>query len=119
MPPTSDYQMYIAGTWTGGESGARFTAYSPATGEPNGTIPEGTRADVRRAVAAAKASWPAWSRRSPFGRAGALERVAEIIAARRDALARVLTLDQGKPLHGEAYQEVDDVVEYFRMAAAD
>ena len=45
--------------------------------------------------------------------------MAAAIAARRDELARVLTLDQGKPLAAEAYDEVDELAEYFRMAAAD
>ena len=45
--------------------------------------------------------------------------MAAAIAARRDELARVLTLDQGKPLAAEAYDEVDELAGYFRMAAAD
>ena len=114
-----DYQMYIAGEWTESETGARFTAHSPATGEPIGTVPEGSRQDVRRAVAAAQAAGRDWASRTPFERATAMERVAQIIAERRDGLAHTLTLDQGKPLHAEAYTEVDDVIDYFRMAAGD
>jgi succinate-semialdehyde dehydrogenase/glutarate-semialdehyde dehydrogenase len=45
--------------------------------------------------------------------------VAEVIAERRDDMARTLTLDQGKPLRAEAYDEVDELVAYFDMAAAD
>ena len=45
--------------------------------------------------------------------------VGDIIESRRDELARTLTLDQGKPLHAEAYGEVDELVEYWRMAAED
>src|SRR3712207_7582938 len=48
-----------------------------------------------------------------------MERVADAIEERRDELARTLTLDQGKPLKGEAYGEVEELVEYWRMAAAD
>jgi succinate-semialdehyde dehydrogenase/glutarate-semialdehyde dehydrogenase len=48
-----------------------------------------------------------------------MERVAELIGERRDDLARTLTLDQGKPLHAEAYGEVEELVAYWRMAAAD
>ena len=48
-----------------------------------------------------------------------MERVADVIRERRDELARTLTLDQGKPLSCEAYGEVDELVEYWRMAAAD
>src|SRR3712207_3784478 len=45
--------------------------------------------------------------------------IGDAIEARRDALARTLTLDQGKPLRAEAYDEVDELVGYWRMAAED
>lgn len=115
----TNYKMYIAGEWCASESGATMDATSPATGERFGSVPEGTRADVDRAVAAANAAWPAWARRSPFERAAILERAAEIVRARRDELAETLSLDQGKPKQAEAYAEMDDVVEYFRMCAAE
>jgi acyl-CoA reductase-like NAD-dependent aldehyde dehydrogenase len=114
-----DYRMYLGGAWVESESGARAESTSPATGETIGTVPEGTRDDARRAIAAANAASRDWAARSAFERAHALERVAELVAERRDELARTLTLDQGKPLHGEAYDEVDELLEYWRMAAAD
>jgi len=114
---TRDYGMVIGGIWT--ESDARLEATSPASGESLGSVPEGTREDAQRAIAAANGAWRDWSRRSAFERAAAMERVAELILERRDELALTLTLDQGKPLHSEAYGEVDELVEYWRMAAAD
>lgn len=48
-----------------------------------------------------------------------MERIAEVIRERREDLAYTLTLDQGKPLHAEAYYEVDELIEYFSMSAAD
>jgi succinate-semialdehyde dehydrogenase/glutarate-semialdehyde dehydrogenase len=111
--------MHIGGAWVESESGVRMGATSPATGETIGTVPEGTREDAQRAVAAANAAWRAWAARSPFERAAAMERVAGLVHERRDELARTLTLDQGKPLHTEAYDEVDELEEYWRMAAAD
>jgi acyl-CoA reductase-like NAD-dependent aldehyde dehydrogenase len=116
---TTDYSMVIGGAWVESESRARTDATSPATGETIGTVPQGTREDARRAIAAANAAWREWAARSAFERAAAMERVAELIVERRDELARTLTLDQGKPLHAEAYGEVDELVEYWRMAAAD
>ncbi len=115
----SDYHFVIGGAWAESESGARMEATSPATGESLGTMPEGTRADVQRAVAAANAACRDWAARSAFERAAAMERVADLIVERRDELARTLTLDQGKPLHAEAYGEVDELAEYWRMAAGD
>src|SRR5207244_5318998 len=112
-----DYSMYVAGAWVESESGARIEAASPATGEAIGTVPEGTRDDARRAIAGANAAAREWAARSAFERAAAMERVAAIIEERRDDLARTLTLDQGKPLRSEAYAEVDELVEYWRMGA--
>ncbi|HEU0335842.1 MAG TPA: aldehyde dehydrogenase family protein [Gaiellaceae bacterium] len=114
-----DHAMVVGGTWAESESGARFEAWSPATGEPLGTLPEGTREDAARAIAAANEGWRDWAGRSAFERAAALERVADLVEERRDDLAMTLTRDQGKPLHAEAYGEVEELVVYFRMAAAD
>jgi succinate-semialdehyde dehydrogenase/glutarate-semialdehyde dehydrogenase len=114
---THDYGMVIGGAWT--DSDARLEATSPASGESLGSVPAGTREDAQRAIAAANDAWRDWSRRSAFERAEAMERVAGLIVERRDELALTLTLDQGKPLHSESYGEVDELVEYWRMAAAD
>ena len=116
---TRDYSMVVGGAWAESESGKRFEATSPATGESLGTVPEGTREDAHRAIAAANAARRDWASRSAFERAAALERVADLIEERRDDLARTLTLDQGKPLHAESYGEVEELVVYWRMAAAD
>src|SRR4029079_14033131 len=111
--------MFIAGEWVDGESGESTGATSPATGESLGTVPEGTRGDAQRAIAAANAAWRGWAGRSAFERAEAMERIAAVVAERRDDLARTLTLDQGKPLKAEAYDEVDELEQYWLMAAAD
>ena len=111
--------MFIDGAWCEAASGATFEATNPATGEVIANVPKGGRADADRAIAAALAARRAWAARSAFDRAATLERVAVNIEARRDALADALTLDQGKPLLAEAYGEVDELLVYFRMAAAD
>ena len=114
-----DYSMVVGGAWAESESGERTEATSPATGESLGTVPEGTRTDAARAIAAANAAWREWAAKTAFERAAAMERVAELVEERRDDLARTLTLDQGKPLRAEAYGEVEELVVYWRMAAAD
>jgi len=116
---TPDYAMVIGGTWVESESGERIAATSPATGETLGTVPNGTAEDARRAIAAANEARRDWAARSAFERAEALSRVADLIEERRDDLARTLTLDQGKPLHAESYDEVEELLVYWRMAAAD
>lgn len=90
-----------------------------ATGETIATVPEGSRDDARRAIAAAERAWPGWAGRSAFDRAAAMRRVAAEIDVRREELARTLALDQGKPLEAEARDEVDELIAYFDMAAAD
>ena len=114
-----DAAMFIDGAWTAAASGETFEATSPSTGAHIGTLPKGDRDDARRAIAAAHAAQPAWGARSPFDRAAILERIARVLEARSDELATALTLDQGKPLQAEAYGEVEELIVYFRMAAAD
>jgi acyl-CoA reductase-like NAD-dependent aldehyde dehydrogenase len=115
----TSYSMFVAGEWSQSESDERMEATSPATGETIGTIPQGTREDAQRAIAAANAAAREWAARSVFDRAAACERVATVIEKRRDELAHTLTLDQGKPLRAESFAEVDELVEYWRMAAGD
>jgi succinate-semialdehyde dehydrogenase/glutarate-semialdehyde dehydrogenase len=111
--------LYIDGSWRPAHDGATFEADNPATGSVIGVLAAGGRSDAGEAIDAAVRAARAWGRTSPFERAAALERIAGIIEQRRDALARALTEDQGKPLHAEAYGEVDELILYFRMAAAD
>jgi acyl-CoA reductase-like NAD-dependent aldehyde dehydrogenase len=114
-----DHRMLIGGDWVASESGATFDATSPSTGEVIGSIPEGTRIDAQRAIAAANEAWPGWSALSAFDRAAAMRRIAAAIDERREDLALTLTLDQGKPLKAEARDEVEELIAYFDMAAAD
>jgi acyl-CoA reductase-like NAD-dependent aldehyde dehydrogenase len=116
---TTTTRMFIGGEWVDALSGAVTEATSPATGETLGTVAQGDREDARRAVAAATAAFPAWERETAFARADALRRVADVCERRREDLARALTLDQGKPLHAEAYDEVDELVAMWRGAAED
>src|SRR3954465_10807993 len=113
------FPMHIAGEWVSSESGATFDALSPSTGEVIGSVPEGTRKDAPRPVRAANEAASAWARLSAFDRAAAMERIAEEIDRRRDDLARTLAVDQGKPLEAEARDEVEELITYFSMAAAD
>jgi succinate-semialdehyde dehydrogenase/glutarate-semialdehyde dehydrogenase len=111
--------MFIDGEWCDAASGGTVEATSPATGESLGPVAEGDREDARRAIAAANAAFPSWSARTGFERAALLHRVADACERRAGELARVLTLDQGKPLKAEAEGEVGELVEFWRMAAED
>jgi acyl-CoA reductase-like NAD-dependent aldehyde dehydrogenase len=111
-------RLFISGAWEEARSGATIQATSPATGEPLGEVAQGDREDARRAIAAAREAFPEWARATAFERADALRRIADACERRRDELARVCTLDQGKPLH-ESYDEVDELVAMWRGAAED
>ena len=111
--------MFIDGDWCDTASGATIEATSPATGESLGPVAEGDRDDARRAIAAANAAFPAWAARTGFERAELMHRVADACERRSDELARLLTLDQGKPLKAEAEGEVGELIEFWRMAAED
>jgi succinate-semialdehyde dehydrogenase/glutarate-semialdehyde dehydrogenase len=111
--------MFVGGRWRPSASGETFQSISPATGETIGSIPQGDRDDARAAIAAARTAAGGWGRLTAFERAAKMHAVGDIIESRRDALAHTLTLDQGKPLVAEAYDEVDELVEYWRMAAED
>jgi acyl-CoA reductase-like NAD-dependent aldehyde dehydrogenase len=112
-------RMFIDGEWCDAAGGVTVEATSPATGESLGPVAEGGREDARRAIAAANAAFGAWGARTGYERGELLHRVADACERRADELARVLTLDQGKPLKAEAEGEVGELIEFFRMAAED
>jgi acyl-CoA reductase-like NAD-dependent aldehyde dehydrogenase len=111
--------MFVGGEWQPSATGETVAATSPATGETIGSVPQGDREDARRAIAAARGAADGWARLTAFDRAAKMHAVGDIIETRRDELARTLTLDQGKPLRAEAYDEVQELVDYWRQAAED
>jgi succinate-semialdehyde dehydrogenase/glutarate-semialdehyde dehydrogenase len=119
MTTGTGQQMFVGGDWQPSATGETFEATSPATGEVIGTVPQGDRDDARRAIAAARAATDGWAGMTAFERAAKMHAVGDVIESRRDQLAHTLTLDQGKPLRAEAFDEVDELVEYWRMAAED
>jgi acyl-CoA reductase-like NAD-dependent aldehyde dehydrogenase len=119
MAAGTEQQMFIGGSWQPSVTGETVAATSPASGETIGRVAQGDRADARAAIAAARGAADGWGRLTAFERAAKMHAVGDIIESRREELARTLTLDQGKPLAAEAFGEVDELVEYWRMAAED
>ena len=119
MATATVQHMFVSGDWRASASGETFDATSPATGELIGSVPQGDREDAGRAIASARAAADGWARLTAFERAAKMNAVGDIIESRREELARTLTLDQGKPLRAEAFDEVDELVAYWRMAAED
>jgi acyl-CoA reductase-like NAD-dependent aldehyde dehydrogenase len=97
---------------------ATFESVSPATGEVLGVLPDAGREDARRAVDAAGAAAEGVAALSVVERARLCHAVAARIDARRDEVARLLSLEQGKPL-AEATGEVAFAADLFRNAAED
>ncbi|MEW5788741.1 MAG: NAD-dependent succinate-semialdehyde dehydrogenase [Pseudomonadota bacterium] len=97
---------YVNGAWLPVQDQAALEVANPATGECLGRVPRLARADVAAAVAAAHAAFPAWRDRPAKERAAILRRWHDLMLARREALARLITLEQGKPL-AEAGGEID------------
>jgi aldehyde dehydrogenase (NAD+) len=71
---------------------------NPATGAVVATVPDGTAADVDRAVAAAVAAFPAWAATPPAERAAVLRRLAAVLGARGKEIAAAMTLEMGAPI---------------------
>src|SRR5690349_7920969 len=113
-----EHLLYLDGGWRSGGAGTA-AATSPSSGETFASVAVASPADVDDAVRAASAAWPGWAGSSAFDRARWCEQIVAGIAARREELARALTLDQGKPLAAEAYDEVDELAVYFTMAGED
>ncbi len=112
-------QGLIGGHWRDAVTGRVREVSNPATGALLGTVPNMGAAETAEAIAAADAALPDWSARSAKERAGLLRRWFDLMVAARDDLARIMTLEQGKPL-AEARGEIDygaSFIEWFAEQA--
>ena len=112
-------QGFIGGAWLQADSGAVLAVRNPASGEPLGTIPDMGAAETRRAIDAAQRAWPEWRGRTAAQRGAVLRRWFELVLAHQEDLARLMTLEQGKPL-AEARGEISygaSFVEWFAEEA--
>jgi succinate-semialdehyde dehydrogenase/glutarate-semialdehyde dehydrogenase len=91
-------RMFIDGKWVAADSGRTLGVINPATEEVLAEIAYGGRAETRRAVEAAHRAMPGWMKLTSWDRAKVLKKTAELMRERCDAIARTLTLEQGKPL---------------------
>ena len=98
MPDSHHRQFYIDGKWCVPASGALLDVVDPATEEAFTRIAAGNAADVDRAVAAARAAFPAWSASSREERIALLWRVLEGFNQRREDLAQAMSREMGVPI---------------------
>ena len=91
-------KCYIDGDWVDAESGEVIEVTNPANGEVLGTVPKMGAEETRRAIEAAGAAWPAWRKLTGKDRSKVLRRWYDLMLENVDDLAKIMTLEQGKPL---------------------
>lgn len=88
----------IDGHWVGADSGATIDVINPASGKVIGTIPKSGKAETARAIEAAAEAFKTWRKTTANERAQKMRKLHDLIMTNQDALAEVLTLEQGKSL---------------------
>jgi len=91
-------QAYIDGTWADADSGQTLMVNNPATGAIIGSVPKMGATETRRAIEAADKALPAWRALTAKERANKLRKWFDLMMANQEDLARLMTLEQGKPL---------------------
>src|SRR5713101_7861616 len=108
-------RMYIDGKWCAADSGRTLGVINPANEEVLSEIAYGGRVETRRALEAAHKAMASWMKLTSWDRAKVLRKTGDLMRERADAIARTLTMEQGKPLP-EAKAEIlhsADTFEWF------
>ena len=90
-----DYRMYIDGEWVDALDGESYDDLDPYTGDVFARVPAGKRADARRAIDAAAAAFPSWSRTLPSERQALFLKAADILQSKRDEIITILAEETG------------------------
>lgn len=110
-----DVQLFIDGVWKAGASARTIDVVNPATEEVIGRVAHAERADLDEAIDAAQKGFDVWKRMNAYERANIMRRAANLLRERADVVARLMTLEQGKPLaeaKGEAMSAAD-LIDWF------
>jgi lactaldehyde dehydrogenase / glycolaldehyde dehydrogenase len=108
-----DLRMRVGDMWVDGAQRTSAPVINPATGEIIAHVPEATAEDARSALEAAKCAQPAWATLAPHERATYLRRVAELVRKDVDRLARIISLEEGKPLREARFEIVEWTAGFF------
>src|ERR687884_55033 len=112
------YQLFIDGKWVDAESGKTFETPNPATGETLAVVAEGDKADIDKAVQAARRAYEGkWGKMSARDRGRLLYKLSQLIESRSKELAELETSDNGKPIRESLYVDLPQVVENFEYFA--
>ena len=117
MPEVARVANLIGGELVDAVSGAHFDNIGPSTGEVIGEVPDSDERDIDAAVTAAKRAFPAWSRTPAAERSKMLLRIADLIERDRETLARLESLDSGKPISLARKLDIPRAVSNFRFFA--
>lgn len=91
-------QSYVNGQWVNSASGKTFDVINPATGEVITKVTDMNREDVRKAIDAANAAWPAYRDLTARERSALMKQWYALIIAHKDELAKLMTMECGKVL---------------------
>jgi succinate-semialdehyde dehydrogenase/glutarate-semialdehyde dehydrogenase len=92
-------RLFVGGEWVdSATSGGTFDVMNPANNETIATLPDAGREEMRRSIDAAAAAQEGWAATTAAYRAGIMRRAADLMHERKEHLATVMTLEQGKPL---------------------
>ena len=111
------YGLFIDGEFCESSDKATFTTYSPATGEALAKVAEATREDVDRAVNAAWKAFEGWKKLDKIHRSKILLDIADVIDKNKEHLAKVESLDNGKPIRETMNIDVPFAADHFRYFA--
>jgi acyl-CoA reductase-like NAD-dependent aldehyde dehydrogenase len=114
QPALRQANMLINGQWVGGAAGETLIVQNPANRTPIAEIPRGRAEDVDRAVKAAAAAYPGWSRVAPRERGKLFLKIADALEARVEELAKLIALETGNALRTQARPEAIGTVDMFR-----
>lgn len=106
--------FFIGGEWVAAASGATFTTSDPGSGRLLAEVPLGGGPDIDAAVTAAREAFAGWRNTAPLERAAILWRVADLIEAHAEELARLETLDTGKPYDHSFSYDLRSAISQFR-----
>ncbi|AKI01853.1 NAD-dependent aldehyde dehydrogenase [Hoeflea sp. IMCC20628] len=109
-------QLYINGEWRDGASGECFDVINPATEQVLASVASAEIEDADRALDAAQAAYSDWAARKPRERSEVLRKAWELMTARLEDFARLITLENGKA-HADALGEATYAAEFFRWFA--
>jgi acyl-CoA reductase-like NAD-dependent aldehyde dehydrogenase len=107
-------RMLIGGQWVDSVAGETLEVEDPAHRRPIAEVPRGRAEDVDRAVKAAAAAFPAWSRTVPRERGRLLARIADALEARIEELARTIASETGNAIRTQSRPEAKGTVDILR-----